>query len=187
MERVVPGTVVGYVTDQAGRTLADGLVMLDNKARVPTDSTGRFRFDGMAPGQHTIRVLHFGFDQVIQSFTLDAGSGAAFAVRLRRAPVQLTEVCLTIALPAIVVRVRDIPGTTVAIAHIDSVARFSFDELRNVPGVSGMRMASAFHEMEGRYYVTVSAPGYRDWETNVFVRRGACNVETQVVTADLRR
>jgi hypothetical protein len=88
--------------------------------------------------------------------------------------------------PSVVVRVRDIPGTTVAIAHLDSIVRYSLDTLHDVADTSGMRTVSAFQEEPGRFSVTVTAPGFRDWETAVFVRRGWCHVATQTVTAILR-
>lgn len=59
-----PGRLTGTVRDEAGRPLRDALVILDPAPRSPqvtTDSSGRFRFDRVRRGSHTVRVLRVGY------------------------------------------------------------------------------------------------------------------------------
>jgi len=45
-----------------GRPLAGAFVTLDGAANVASDSAGRFRFDGVRPGTHTLAVQHAALD-----------------------------------------------------------------------------------------------------------------------------
>jgi len=185
MERITGGSVTGYVMMTTGRALSEAALSLDNRVGTHSDSAGRFRFEGVSPGTHTMRVLHVGFDRAIQAFTLDAGSGAAFVVRLAATPMQLMEVCTTEADPSIDLHVPDVPGTTIEVAHGGSVERFRLDSMYDDPRWKGMRTAAAFYEQPGRFEVTAEAPGYRTWHTTVSVLRGRCHVITRVVTVEL--
>jgi hypothetical protein len=76
------GSAVGRLLDPEGQPVANAIVRLDTDelsdsapARVKTDSAGRFRFNGLVPGQkHQARLgLPYGGQYLFKPFTLAAG------------------------------------------------------------------------------------------------------------------
>jgi len=132
-----------------------------------------------------MRVLHVGLERATQTFTLDAGSGAALVVRLAASRIQLVDICTREADASIILHVPDVPGVRAEVTQGSSVQRFTADSMYDHPTWNGMRTAVAFYERSGRFDVTVQAPGYRTWRTTVSVSRGPCHVITRVVTVPL--
>ena len=89
-------TIVGVVVDSAGRAVSGATVVLDGRASVETNTGGRFRFDSLAPGCHTVRVRSIGFTPFSATIRLPAGTADA----------RVTLSTSTYRLPEIVVRTR---------------------------------------------------------------------------------
>ena len=89
-------TIVGVVVDSAGRAVSGATVDVDGRAQVETSTGGRFRFDSLAPGTHTVRVRSIGFTPFSATIRLAAGTADA----------RVTLSASTYRLPEIVVRTR---------------------------------------------------------------------------------
>ena len=182
--------MVGIVEDSTGAPLDQAILVLDDRTGVRTDTTGRFRFDAVPPGAHNLRARHFGFFPATQAFTLAGGSAPALVFRLSADTRPLIDVCTTEARASVVVRVPSIVGATVTVAHADSVERFTVDamhEARDKSDEDGMWRVAAFFEVAGHFDVTVAAPGYRTWRTEVSVpyEEMCHHVITQIVTPSI--
>ena len=89
-------TIVGLVVDSAGRAVSGATVYVDGRVPVETGIGGRFRFDSLAPGTHTVRVRSIGFAPFSATIRLAAGTADA----------RVTLSTSTYRLPEIVVRTR---------------------------------------------------------------------------------
>ena len=83
-------TIVGVVVDSAGRAVSGAIVIVDGRAQVETSIGGRFRFDSLAPGTHTVRVQSIGFMPFSANIKLAAGIADA-RVMLSTTTYQLPE------------------------------------------------------------------------------------------------
>lgn len=190
MERVVPGMVAGYVLDSTGHAINEAVVILDGRTMTRANTIGRFDFDGVAAGPHTLRAQSFGYLRATQTFALEKGSGATFVFRLNRSyerEAVIEEGCVPPVRPSVVVKAPAVAHAIATVAYRDAVQRLAFDSLGDAPDSSGMRSVSAFVEMAGRFDVSVTAPGYREWRTTVTVTRDRCHVNSETVTANLVR
>src|SRR5688572_19936570 len=62
--QVVSRAVVGTVRDSAGRPLENAVIALDPAGAIRStraDAQGRFRFDGVDPGQYALRATWLGY------------------------------------------------------------------------------------------------------------------------------
>ncbi len=97
--------------------------------------------------------------------------------------------CTTIALPAIIVYVRDAPSGVPAAGGATVVARSgSYADSVSVPtGLTYDYPVSLASERPGTYAVTVRKTGYRDWsQSNVRIDADQCHVRTVTLTASLQ-
>lgn len=87
------GVVVGVVVDSGGRPLTAVRVELERAGRVEratsTDSRGRFRFEGVAPGTYVVRATHAGF--IVSAATTVVGDKPVPLVRLSMQPAAIAE------------------------------------------------------------------------------------------------
>ncbi len=84
-------TIVGVVVDSAGRAVTGATVVVDGRARVETGTGGRFRFDSLALGTHTVRVQAIGFTPFSATVSLAAGTADA-RIMLSASTYQLPEI-----------------------------------------------------------------------------------------------
>lgn len=186
IESINPGTVVGIVENSTGTPLAQAVLLLDSRATIRVDSTGRFRFAAVPAGTHRLRAMAIGFIGSTHRFTLSEGSATAVVFRLTADTKPPVEVCTTELRASVIVRLPNVAGAIVTVAHKDSVERYALDTLYDKPDKDGMRTVPAFWEVAGRFDVTVTATGYRTWRAKVSVPQEKCHhVTTQVVTARL--
>jgi TonB family protein len=76
----------GVVYDTTGAVLPGVTVILDAdaaKVETTTDPSGRFRFDGVDPGQHALQVAHPGFRALRQPIQLRRDADWSLAVTLQ--------------------------------------------------------------------------------------------------------
>ena len=101
-------TVVGTVRDSAGRPLENAVIALDPAGAIRStraDAEGRFRFDGVNPGQYALRATWLGYQPVDRTILVPR-EGLEIAIVLARLPFQLDTM-------RIVVRRTGIIGTAV--------------------------------------------------------------------------
>lgn len=104
-------------------------------------------------------------------------------------------VCTAVAVPAIVVEIRDartgvpLAGLAAGVvrdgAYVDSLRPAGFLDATDVVG--SMLSRQAAHERPGTYTIDIRRSGYQDWtRVGVRVRSGRCHVETQSLVAQLQ-
>ena len=142
--QITPGTLTGVVRDSAGRPLENAAIALDPTGAVRAtraDEQGRFRFEGVSPGQYTLRATWVGYRPVDRTILVPR-EGLEITVTLARLPFQLDTL-------TIIARRTGIVGTAVqksnfvALGGVDvevlgtrfrtrteSDGRFSFPQLR---------------------------------------------------------
>ncbi|MBF9266819.1 carboxypeptidase regulatory-like domain-containing protein, partial [Paracidovorax cattleyae] len=76
------GTIRGQVLDASGTPIGDALVALDGGAGARTDTQGRYRIDGVAPGTVGLTASRDGFRSVQAGGTLAAGQTLLFSPTL---------------------------------------------------------------------------------------------------------
>ncbi len=76
------GAIRGQVLDASGAPVGDALVALDGGAGARTDTLGRYRIDGVAPGTVGLTASRDGFRAVQASGTLAAGQTLVFSPTL---------------------------------------------------------------------------------------------------------
>lgn len=76
------GTIRGQVLDASGTPVTEALVALDGGAGARTDTQGRYRIDGVAPGTIGLTASREGFRAVQASGTLAAGQTLVFSPTL---------------------------------------------------------------------------------------------------------
>ncbi len=76
------GAIRGQVLDASGAPVGDALVALDGGAGARTDTQGRYRIDGVAPGTVGLTASRDGFRAVQASGTLAAGQTLVFSPTL---------------------------------------------------------------------------------------------------------
>lgn len=82
--------VDGRVTSAGGPAIAGARVELQGYPSIPTRVDGRFRFEGVVPGRHTLRVEAFGYATVSRAINVDGD--LTIAVELDVAPFELDSI-----------------------------------------------------------------------------------------------
>ncbi len=96
-ERVVPGSIVGRVTDAKTHSALPGAtVVLERTAlSATTGSDGRYRITAVAPGTYTVRARYIGYAPGSASVTVSADQEATADLALEKSVQQLNEVVTT--------------------------------------------------------------------------------------------
>jgi hypothetical protein len=92
------GTLEGVVRNETGRPLEQVQVVLDPRAgrrETRTDADGRFRFPGVRPGSHELRVVRIGFQPDSQQIEFGPASQPIEIVLRRVAALQQVDVIVT--------------------------------------------------------------------------------------------
>ncbi len=91
------GTIRGTVHDaQTKAPLSGASVTVQRRGLgMETDSEGRFRIDGMAPGTYRVRISFVGYQRVTRSVTVRAGDTVRVLVPLSKKPIRADEVVVT--------------------------------------------------------------------------------------------
>jgi Ca-activated chloride channel family protein len=87
------GTLTGIVTDVQGTALPGVTVELtgpDTTRTVTSDARGRFSFGLLAPGVYQVRFKLAGFNDVVQTATVQGGGTLRLTARMAGAPLQET-------------------------------------------------------------------------------------------------
>lgn len=139
----IQGTVVDA---RGGEALANVAVALaDAPYRTTTDSAGRFRIAGIAPGDYTVNVSTVGYRLVKKAFHLDAGETKEFEVVLSADSFHQTETVVARADPFETTR-QDAPSSLVLAGadarNLGSV--LADDPLRAVQGLPGVSSNNDF-------------------------------------------
>ncbi len=89
-----PAAVVGRVLDAESRTPLSYVVVdiIDQKRRVETDASGRFRIEDLSPQLVTVRLRQIGYPVVERSLNLFAGRETRVEYVLAKAPPRLADV-----------------------------------------------------------------------------------------------
>lgn len=88
-----PALLTGTVTAEDGTLLADvNLALLDTPWGTVSASDGTFLFEGVAPGNYTLRASKIGYAPAEQPVTLTADRPAKVTLTLARRTVQLDEI-----------------------------------------------------------------------------------------------
>lgn len=189
------GTVRGIVVDTAGQAIGPAQVVARGTALgALVDSTGAFVVTGLPLGRHDFEVRAVGYDRWVGETWLRApGDTIELRVALVPTPIELASICTPHTAPSLVVTVVDSltsepPGGTARVVVRDG----SFEAELPVGGWDATGRVRAYRgppEREGTFTVEVEAPGFLPWRrTGVVVgRRNPCNVDTQALTARLRR
>jgi hypothetical protein len=182
-------TLVVSVKTDSGRPLPDALVSIANPrygqhwTRATTDSAGIARLEPAPRDSFTLEVRHIGYER--SRFPM-RDTSAAVTVVMKRAAVQLTEVCLTYALPAISLQLDSAitSGRTRIVARVRDGSFFEVDSL----DVPSERKSLAFAwERVGTYDIEITAGGYKRWSrSDVRVTKDRCHVVPQVIRVRLR-
>lgn len=131
-------TLAGAVRAPDGRPLAGATVILvGTPLRATTDAQGTFRFDRLAPGRYSLRIVAPGFDSATrEGLSLTAGATRRVEVTLAQAAVPLPGIVVTASRSA--APVGETPAS-VAVVTDSAIARRSAvtvaDALPFVPGV----------------------------------------------------
>jgi TonB-dependent receptor len=89
------GTLVGQVVDENDLSLPGANIILpDLNMGAATDNNGEFRVSNVPTGQHTVRVLFIGFEEVRDSVIISSGASTRFDVMLKSGIVELDEVMI---------------------------------------------------------------------------------------------
>lgn len=138
--RVQTGVVAGRVTEAETETpiAAAAVSLVGTRWRALTGSDGRYRIDGIAPGEYTLRVQRLGYEEATRRVVIEGDETVQADFALARAPAELDAVVVTVTGEQ---RVREL-GHVVGRIDADAVVRTgpvsSVSELLNarVPGVS---------------------------------------------------
>ena len=89
--------ITGRVTDQEkGEPLADAQVRILNSPRTAsTNAEGRFRLEGVVPGNHTLVVVKIGYARATVPVTVEAGRSTEVEVKLSASSVRLGDIVVT--------------------------------------------------------------------------------------------
>ena len=146
-------------------------------------SAGVARLEPAPRDSFTLEVLHIGYER--SRFPL-RDTSAAVTVVMKRTAIQLTEVCLTNALPAILLQLDSAitGGSTRIVARVRDGSFFEVDSL----DVPSERMSLQFAwERVGTYDIEITARGYERWSrSDVRVTKDPCHVVPQVIRVRLR-
>src|SRR5688572_12239050 len=80
-----PGSIQGAVLNESGRPIEQALVLLDAgpaQRELRTDRDGQFRFIGVSPGSHRLRILRIGFQP--RDTTLAVAGAIQVSISLQR-------------------------------------------------------------------------------------------------------
>jgi hypothetical protein len=114
-----PGVVRGEVRAASGERIPYAIVVLGPGGRQRfADDSGAFRFEGVPPGAHRLRVRQVGFSPLDTSVAVVSEGTLALSLHLTPLTVQLSEV--TISAPAECLR----PGLPDSVLHPDLAAVF---------------------------------------------------------------
>ncbi|HEU5051245.1 MAG TPA: TonB-dependent receptor [Gemmatimonadales bacterium] len=92
----VGGTIEGTVISEGGSPIAGASVALGAPARIElSDSAGRFRFEGVAPGDQRIEVRALGFRPVAELVSVRVFETTRVDARLRAATVNLADIVVS--------------------------------------------------------------------------------------------
>jgi len=138
--RVQTGAVAGRVTEaETGTPIAAAAVSLvGTRWRALTGADGRYRIDGIAPGEYTLRVERLGYEEATRSIVISGAETVQADFALTRAPAELDAVVVTVTGEQ---RVREL-GHVVGRIDADAVVRTgpvsNVSELLNarIPGVN---------------------------------------------------
>lgn len=151
-------TVTGVVRDTTGRPLPNTAVALDPEGSIRgtrTDAQGRFRFERVTPGAHSLRTTRIGFRPDDRTIDVPSG-GVSVEIVLVPVPARLDTL-------AIVARRTGVVGTVIAGTSFGPLARGAVEVLgtrwRASTGADGR---FEFAELlPGAYSVSVRRDGYR--------------------------
>ncbi len=138
--RVQTGAVAGRVTEAETETpiAAAAVSLVGTSWRALTGSDGRYRIDGIAPGEYTLRVQRLGYEEATRRVVIEGDGTVQADFVLTRAPTELDAVVVTVTGEQ---RIREL-GHSVGRIDADAVVRTgpvsSVSELLNarIPGVS---------------------------------------------------
>lgn len=94
---VVQGGIAGTVVDaKTKQPLGRVTLMLDGTTKGATSGNdGRFRFDNVAPGTHTIKVRAMGYVKATKSIDVQDGQAASITIALEQSTNELDQVVVT--------------------------------------------------------------------------------------------
>lgn len=182
-------TLVVSVKTDSGRPLPDALVRIANPrygqhwTRATTDSAGIARLEPAPRDSFMLEVLHIGYDRSL--FPL-RDTSTAVTVVMKRTVLQLTEVCLTNALPAILLQLDSAitAGRTRVVAQVRDGSFLEVDSLDLPSERTSLQFA---WERVGTYDIEITARGYERWSrSDVRVTKDRCHVVPQVIRVRLR-
>lgn len=158
-------TLVVTVKTEAGEALPEALVRIRptlgvrNPPGAPTDSAGIARLAPLPRDSVAIDVLRIGYQA--SRFTVKVPSGPLTVV-LKASPIQLTNVCLTYAQPAIFLVIDSAisSGTASLTARVRDG---SFEEVQHHELPSQLTTMAFAYERVGTYDIEVTARGYERW------------------------
>ena len=177
-------TMVVSVKSDSGKPLPNALVRIANPrygqhwTRGESDSAGIVRLEPVPRDSFTLEVLHIGYER--RRIPIRDAS-APVTVVMNRSSVQLTNVCLTHAIPAIFLLIDSAisSGTASLTARVRDG---SFEEIQRRELPSQPTTMAFAYERVGTYDIEVTARGYGRWtRSNVRIvkDRYECHVVPQ--------
>ncbi len=158
------GAVHGVVRNESGRAIEQAQVLLDpgqGQRELRTDRDGQFRFIGVSPGSHRLRVLRIGFEP--RDTTLAVTGATEISISLRRL-TSLSEV-------AVRARPTGVYGTVLSRDSLKPIAGARIELLgantrdtTDTDGAFAMGKARA-----GTFLLRVSSEGFDTRTISVFV------------------
>jgi hypothetical protein len=158
-------TLVVSVKSDSGKPLPDALVRIANPrygqhwARGSSDSAGIARLETTSRDSFTLEVLHIGYQP---SRVPMRDASAPITVVMKRSTLQLTNVCLTYAIPAIYLAIDSAISSGTA-SLTGRVRDGSFEEVERRELPSQPTTMTFAVERVGTYDIEVTAPGYERW------------------------
>ncbi|WP_234387401.1 carboxypeptidase regulatory-like domain-containing protein, partial [Paracidovorax avenae] len=155
------GTIRGQVLDASGTPVGDALVALDGGAGARTDSQGRYRIDGVAPGTVGLTASRDGFRAVQASGTLAAGQTLVFSPTLTASSEPVPQpTAARFKGRAVDGQGQGLGGVSVAIGAVTT-------------GVTGATGSFDLQAPAGSYRVAFSRSGYRSASADVLAASGS--------------
>ncbi|MDA8450088.1 carboxypeptidase regulatory-like domain-containing protein [Acidovorax sp. NCPPB 3859] len=155
------GTIRGQVLDASGAPVGDALVALDGGAGARTDTQGRYRIDGVAPGTVGLTASRDGFRAVQASGTLAAGQTLVFSPTLTASSEPAPQpTAARFKGRAVDAQGQGLGGVSVAIGAATT-------------GATGATGAFDLQAPAGNYRVAFSRSGYRSISADVLAASGS--------------
>lgn len=112
------GTVTGRVTDSDGNPVEGALVTLDDGGQqTRTDSEGRYRFEGVTAGDHTVSVSAGEYESAETAVTVEAGTTVSADVVLQPTAPAVAASIETVSLSSGTYEAGEVVTTTVTVKN----------------------------------------------------------------------